>query len=210
MNFCVKRFGPVAGLILLLTACTGTRQTKMLAIFFDGVPEKNPAMATPVAPAPTPTHAAESSQPMPELYRLARAAPPGVRHKPYADRECISCHESQFSQKLRGEVAEICQLCHKNTFASRPFLHTPVATGRCLECHKPHESQESALLALPERQLCAKCHEEKHVLGTPAHAKIGDSACHTCHDPHGGQKKFYLNESPPDRPASPLAPRLSQ
>ncbi len=208
MNLCVKRLGPVAGLILLLSACTGARQSNVLAIFFDGVPGKNPAVAAPVAPVPA--QAAESNPAVPELYLLARAAPPGVRHKPYADRECISCHESQFSQKLRGEVAEICQLCHKNTFASRPFLHTPVATGRCLECHKPHESRESALLALPERQLCAKCHEEKHVLGTSAHAKIGDAACHVCHDPHGGQQKFYLTGSAPDRPVAPLARRPSQ
>ncbi len=193
----VTRLGLLAGAVALLTACTAARKQHVLTFLFDGVPPQTPSAAAPTGLAAA--TGAEFSPQLPDLYLAARAAPPGMRHKPFAERECLSCHESQFSQKLRGAVAEICQLCHKSVFETRPFVHAPVAAGDCLSCHHPHESLAPALLRFSVWQVCADCHDEDLVLGSPAHAKIGHDACHVCHDPHGGQNRFFLKKVPTDR-----------
>ena len=203
MNHGMTRLGPLLGVALLLTACTVARKRQVLTFFFDGVQTG----IRPAAPAAVP--AAEPAPGVPEIYLLARAAPTEVRHKPYAERQCLSCHESQFSQKLRGEVAEICQLCHQPLFERRPFRHAPVEAGYSLGCHQPHESTEKALLVLPGRQVCAECHDETLVTRSTAHARIGQEVCHTCHDPHGGQNRYFLKTPAPAVTAAPLAPAPS-
>ena len=208
MKLHVTRLGPLVGAFALLTACTAARKQQVLTFFFDGAPAVNPVAALGVAPAAVPL--ATASAPLPDLYLAARAAPPGVRHQPYAERQCLSCHESQFSEKLRGTVAELCQLCHKSVFERRPFGHAPVEAGDCLGCHHPHESLEPALLLKPSRQLCAECHAEELIVDSPAHATIEQDACQVCHDPHGGQHLHFLKERRRDPPAAPLAAGLSR
>lgn len=204
MHCGVSRLGAAALVLLLLTACTAVRQRQLLTVFFDGVPPENSAaavVAAPVTPGP------EAS--VPELYLAARSAPAGVRHKPYAERQCTSCHESQFSQKLRGEVAEICLLCHQDSRQSPPFRHAATASGGCLKCHDAHESLEPALLLKPVRQLCADCHKPSLVAGSPAHAAIGDQSCLACHDPHGGHDRFYLRRAVPVQGVAAVPPAAS-
>ena len=192
--------GLLLGLVLVLTAGAETRRRQWLRFFFDGVPPEKTAPITPAAVA-----AADS---MPAIYLAARAAPPGVRHKPYADRDCTACHESQFSQKLRGEVAAICQLCHKDLLAEMPFRHAPAEAGFCLGCHTPHESPARGLLVAPSPQVCWECHEEKPLLRGPAHERIGQTPCEECHNPHGSQNRFFLKpgflDSHPPEAAAPI------
>lgn len=193
MNLPLARTAPLLLAVTLLAACTAARKQQMLTLFFDGVPSPKPPAAAPSPAAPAPV----TENQLPDLYLAARAAPAGVRHQPYAERQCTSCHESQFSEKLRGGVAELCQICHKNVFEPRRFEHTPVATGDCGSCHHPHESLQPALLLQPARQVCAECHEEERVFRTPAHRKPGAEACLACHDPHGGPQRYFLRPGKP-------------
>lgn len=194
-----KRFPWIMTLSLLLTACASTQHSDLLSIFFDGVP------------GATTNQSSDSTQagadaPLPEIYLAARAAPTSIRHKPFAEHDCMLCHESDVSEKLRDTIPSLCQSCHIPVSAPRPFPHEPMAKGECLKCHTPHESKEPGLLTLPEEQVCAQCHHEKPFLDTPAHAKAGDSKCHTCHDPHGGQDRFYLRTPATDGARAPIAP----
>lgn len=177
--------------LLLVAACNSPAGRKWQRVFLDGVPpEPRPtaALAVPAAggnPAPTELPPGQS----PDL-----AARKMVVHKPYANHECTSCHESLFSQKLVSEVDALCQLCHKSVFAQAKFRHAPAESGACLACHNPHQSTEKALLNLPGRQLCLECHEERFLAQTVEHENTGQTACHVCHSPHGGEQRFFLKQ----------------
>lgn len=188
-----------AGLVAL-TACTAP-SAKVLGIFFDGIPTRSAP-----APAPAAATAIKSVEPDPRvvaLYLAARSAPPGVRHQPYANRTCVACHESQFSQKLRGEVVAICQSCHAAYTATQPFPHRPVAEGQCLTCHLPHESTEPGLLVATTQKLCAQCHDSQKLGSTKVHADVMGGDCQECHDPHGSAVPHLLRPEGGKRAKSP-------
>ena len=201
MNRWRTPLSPLASVILLLTACAVPPKVQVLTFFFDGVgPASRPAV-------PTATRLGTEAAPrVPDLYLAARAEPPGFRHRPYADRECLACHESQVSQKLRREIPALCQSCHPAVAESRAYPHAPVAEGRCLTCHHPHESLEPALLLGSGWQLCAACHDEPRVAATPAHVQAGSRACQDCHDPHGGSTPHFLRQTPVARTGISAAP----
>lgn len=194
----------MAGGILLLAACAAPQQPQVLALFFDGVtPETRPVAAS-AAPVNE-----ETSARVAELYLAARSAPAGVRHKPYAERECLSCHESQFSQKLRGEIPALCVSCHPGVAAPRDRPATFAGHGNCLACHHPHEGPAAALLVGAGWKLCGGCHEEKLIAATPTHAQAADRACQDCHDPHAANDPHLPRKPPTKRSATPAAPRTS-
>jgi predicted CXXCH cytochrome family protein len=179
-------------LMLLLAACTTGGKTRLIDVFFDGVPPDKKASDNKVPVAKSPVNAIKTEEELPEIYKRARAAPPGSRHQPFINRECILCHESEFSEKLRAETTKLCADCHKAYFDPVPFPHAPIKDGKCMECHKPHASPEASLLNKPESEGCAKCHPAEKLRTTPEHAEMGNAACHSCHEVHGGQKKFLL------------------
>lgn len=191
---------------LLVGACNSPAGRKWQRIFFDGVPpEPAPASAASAAPGAIPPGAVSAPAPGPSS---DRGGPALVVHRPYANHECSSCHESVFSQKLVSEVIDLCQICHKNVFAKATHRHAPAESGHCLGCHNPHQSQEKALLIQPGRQLCLECHDDKDLAQTVEHERIGQMACHVCHNPHGSERRYYLREGwqaaaglqPADRP----------
>jgi len=191
---------------LLVAACNSPAGRKWQRVFFDGVPPELPppksAMHTPLVSTETSAmKAAPSTAPDQGPTRL-------VVHQPYARHECISCHESAFSQKLVTGVSDLCQRCHEAIFTQDKFRHAPADSGECLSCHHPHQSAEKALLLLPGRQLCLECHEERDVARTMAHDRTGQTACQICHDPHGGAQRYFLKSGwqtaiNPGSPANP-------
>ena len=135
--------GLAAGLVFLAGCRTETKQ-KWLIFFFDGVPQ--PGATNVVAhPSATMTNNAAS-------FPATRApAKPIVLvvHPPYAKRDCAACHESQFSNAMRGKPGEVCFTCHKplqQAITASKVKHQPVADGECTGCHSPHLSpnQQSA------------------------------------------------------------------
>lgn len=193
----------VKGVILgtmMLAACSAHTKHEWLSFFFDGVPpEKKEAPAgdglSPGAPAP--------QAGTPAVPPSVAKAPARVVHRPYGERRCDACHESKFSQKLRGETGEVCLLCHKNLYAGAKFRHAPAEDGDCLVCHHPHESAERFLLTRKGQEVCLDCHEKKEA---GPHADIGETACQSCHDPHGGDNLLYLRPGEQRQPAGSPAP----
>lgn len=190
---------------LLLSDCTAHTKREWLTFFFDGVPpertESPTAAASPRQPGPPGTSAGLPPSP------AAKAAPGETVHRPYQNRRCDACHESKFSQKLRGPAGEICLLCHQIIFEKAAVRHAPAGDGSCLACHNPHASPEKFLLTRKGQAVCRECHDERDVAGSAAHVAIGSTPCQECHDPHGGGNRLFLKtgESPasvgPDSPA---------
>jgi predicted CXXCH cytochrome family protein len=195
--------GTICG-IFALAACGAHTKREWMAFFFDGVPpEKSESQAA--APAQPP--ATVDSKTVPPAVALARKAElERTIHRPYQNRRCDACHESVFSQKLRGPAGEICLLCHKIIFAKAVFRHAPTEDGSCLACHHPHESSEKFLLTRKGQQVCRECHDEKDLAGAAAHVSIGQAPCQSCHDPHGGENRIFLKTAKPAAPAGPTPP----
>ena len=191
---------------LLVAACNSPAWRKWQRVFLDGVPPEHPT-AESVANLPPAggvgSRVEAATNPAPDQL-LTRQ----VVHPPYAKRECASCHESAFSQKLVTGASDLCQRCHEAVYAPTKFRHAPADSGACLSCHHPHQSAEKALLLLPGRQLCLECHEERDVARTIKHAGIGQTACQVCHDPHGGEQRYFLKAGWQTviNPASPAKP----
>jgi predicted CXXCH cytochrome family protein len=121
---------------------------------------------------------------------VAPQAPGTAIHKPFAEGECLSCHDPHGSREkamLRGDrYADACKTCHADITGAHDRVHGPASAGACGACHKPHTSSVPKLLIAEGRELCLRCHvktgldiESKRVVHPPAK---GD--CRICHDPH--------------------------
>jgi predicted CXXCH cytochrome family protein len=191
--------GTICGMFAL-AACSAHTKREWLTFFFDGVPpEKKEGQAYPQPPV------APESKALPTGAAVARKTElEKTIHRPFLNRRCDACHESQFSQKLRGPAGEICLLCHKIIFAKAAFRHAPAEDGSCLGCHNPHESTEKFLLTRKGQQVCRECHDERDIAGAAAHVAIGASPCQSCHDPHGGGNRLFLKTAASPAPAEPV------
>src|SRR5271169_3331387 len=95
--------------VTLLAGCSAQTQHKWLTVFFDGVPPLGGATNAPAlanAARPTITNAPVQSPTVP-------LRPKEIMHPPFAERNCTACHESQFSQNMRGKPGEACFNCHQ-------------------------------------------------------------------------------------------------
>ena len=84
-------------------------------------------------------------------------------HPPFAQRDCTACHESEFSNAMRGKPGEVCFNCHKElqkTFLAGKVKHQPVDEGDCISCHNPHHSPNKNLLVAKGNDLCLTCHDD--------------------------------------------------
>jgi predicted CXXCH cytochrome family protein len=129
-----------------------------------------------------------------------------VVHRPYAERRCIECHASNFSQRLKGDVSGICTACHKGFLQKAKFIHAPVADGQCTICHEPHQGKEPHLLVKNVRDLCFDCHKPDAVFKTKACAESPTRACTECHDPHMEDGKFRLFPPGQNSPVRRMTP----
>lgn len=177
------------GLILLETSCTTTRtKDEWLRVFFDGVPteEERQAAANPAVEQPPESKHAEVAA------RLATVlVRPTSVHSPYEDHDCKGCHESSYSQKLRGTVKEVCLSCHEDFPTEAKSVHYPVEEGECLECHSPHESEHPFLLVRPRATLCVECHDDL-VDAQNKHDPAEEGECLECHSPHASDNASLL------------------
>lgn len=116
----------------------------------------------------------------------------GSKHRPWAEKNCLSAHNFQTESKLKLPKNEICGLCHKNLIQGRN-VHGPVAVGACLACHEPHSSEHPSLLRKSLATICFKCHKEKR-LAAGMHEKVINRGmfCVDCHDPHSGNMHYFL------------------
>ena len=177
----------------LVAGCASQTKHQWLTFFFDGVPgAPGVAISTRVElPAKQITDWPPIWRTPPVLGPLAAGAALVV-HLPYAERRCIECHASNYSQRLKGDVSEICTGCHKAFLVKAKFTHAPIADGQCTVCHEPHQGAEKFLLVKSVRELCFDCHERESVLKTKACAQAEGRSCTGCHDPHQEDRRFLL------------------
>ncbi len=115
-----------------------------------------------------------------------------VVHKPVGAGECTSCHlpaKDVSHPKVKaaftlagGKKEKLCLVCHPS-MAIKKVVHSPVASGDCLDCHEVHRAPYGKLLKKGGAALCFSCHENsfKFPFG---HAPVADGDCLACHDPH--------------------------
>lgn len=174
---------PMALAAVLLAAflgCSPARRYEVLSYFFDGVPDPNAPVLADGQPA--------------EGGTTAGVQLVGSVHKPYADDDCASCHDSAMGrfeqfQKLESDV---CMRCHESALNQYPVMHGPVAVMECNFCHQPHESREPHLLQKQARELCMQCHVAELLSPSPPQHLMPEASCITCHSGHGGQDRRML------------------
>jgi DmsE family decaheme c-type cytochrome len=94
-----------------------------------------------------------------------------------------------------GKITQVCVECHDEfeEILKRPFLHTPVAEGKCAGCHSPHTANYAMLLAAESGEICQTCHSAMFEGETKsAHQVFVEGKCSSCHDPHGAKNKMNL------------------
>jgi predicted CXXCH cytochrome family protein len=194
--------------LLLAAGCASDTRYKWLSRFFDGVPRPGTTNAPPADP---------EYQPLPDqtnvVVAAARPLVTPTLHPPYHDGKCTECHESKFSQKMKGPINTVCFSCHDDFLEHAKVKHQPAESGDCLSCHNPHESPNKKLLVRVGVAMCLECHESADIAKVEAHKIPDRDNCLVCHDPHGSAHPKLLRtaaakipagkppESPPATPA---------
>jgi predicted CXXCH cytochrome family protein len=173
---------------LLVAGCATETKYKWLSRFFDGVPTPG------AAPAPIANPDDEPLVPTTNGVVLVSAQPlvPHTLHPPYHDDNCTECHESKFSQKLKGPMNTVCFSCHDDFLAKAKVKHSPAESGECGSCHEPHESINKKLLLRVGAAMCMECHEAADVAKVEAHKTPERDNCLACHDPHASEYSKLL------------------
>jgi len=126
-------------------------------------------------------------------------------HKPFAERKCNDCHETQEKLSTRVRVkADVCTTaCHASLKTKYRVTHGPFANNACSMCHDPHQSSNAHLLRSDTSRLCTHCHEPKTLKTKPAEHLDAKSNCMTCHSGHGGSdRNLLLAQNPTTNPAA--------
>lgn len=115
-----------------------------------------------------------------------RGATPYRYHTPVLEGRCAECHMGLRRQTARAE-ADTCTACHRKLAVVFPYVHGPVAAGKCLVCHDPHGSSRPALLTAEPKALCTGCHDQPASLGHIDTAR--SRVCYLCHNPHASMNR---------------------
>lgn len=118
-----------------------------------------------------------------------RGAPPYRYHRPVLERRCAECHAGVRRQVANAEAAT-CKNCHRALAVIYPYVHGPVAAGKCLVCHDPHGSSWPALMPTAAKTMCTSCHDQPSSLQHIE--KSRSQVCYLCHNPHAGMYKKFL------------------
>ena len=172
--------------LALLVGCDQVARHKVLSTVFDGVPQLPPAEALceDYLAEMTVSSANEGD---------GEVRSSGSSHRPYAEKECRSCHESAKNNALITTPDKLCFICHVD-FVQGSNVHGPVSVGDCLACHLPHTSKHASLLQKNADDICAKCHVEER-LAAAMHKSLKERgmACVDCHDAHAANGHYFLN-----------------
>ncbi|HEY6000701.1 MAG TPA: cytochrome c3 family protein [bacterium] len=110
-------------------------------------------------------------------------------HRPVLEGRCAECHTGLRRTSERAE-AETCTACHRKLAVVFPYVHGPVAAGKCLVCHDPHGSTRQALITAEPKELCVRCHDQPSSLEhiDTARSRI----CYLCHNPHASMNRRFV------------------
>jgi predicted CXXCH cytochrome family protein len=173
--------------LVYFSACSTSKNYKILSFFFDGVPSpvsENAVLAADTVSIPV---SADQNQ------VLAQNEIPKIKpHPPYHDRQCGSCHDQSTMGKLLKPLPDLCYQCHEDFGSKYKVVHGPIGGGQCNMCHSPHMSANQHLLTRTEQPLCLFCHDPKQIWDEVYHAEKRDVDCIVCHNPHGGEDRNLL------------------
>jgi len=177
--------------LLLFVGCSTESKHKWLSRFFDGVPAPETAHAPSVTPGdetlPANTNATA-------IVSVAKPLIQHTFHPPYHDGNCTECHESKFSEKMKGPMNSVCFSCHDDFLAKVKFRHQPAEAGDCASCHDPHESPNKKLLLRTGKAMCLECHDDPLATGKIKHQAVESGDCLDCHSPHASNVKGLLKK----------------
>ena len=136
---------------------------------------------------------------------LVKARGSIVRHPPYLEGQCLSCHSDHLttgSNLLKRPMDSMCLNCHTDLeldSKSRKLIHPPNGYT-CTDCHSPHESRVRSLLRDDDQLLrCAQCHNDflQNAKKRPYRHHYFDpiDECGYCHYAHIGGAHSYLREN---------------
>jgi len=128
-----------------------------------------------------------------------------VSHKPFADGECLKCHNPHGSgvrfMNRHADTNTMCLSCHQVVLEGHASVHEAVTEKSCTACHKPHTSDHEKLLTKDTRALCLSCHEDVgHQIetATSVHEPLiaGGGDCLKCHTAHASDTTHQLIAPP--------------
>jgi predicted CXXCH cytochrome family protein len=118
-----------------------------------------------------------------------RGASPYRYHKPVLEGRCAECHAG-VRQGGAGAEGQTCKSCHRKLAVIFPYVHGPLAAGKCVVCHEPHGSSWPALTIGEPRAMCTACHDQ---LSSREHIdKARTRVCYLCHNPHASMNRRLL------------------
>jgi len=110
-------------------------------------------------------------------------------HAPVLEGRCDECHAGVRRGRASAE-ADTCKSCHRKLAMIYPFVHGPLAAGKCLVCHEPHGSRWPSLTIGDAQSMCVSCHDQP---GSLAHVeKARSRVCYLCHNPHASMNRKFL------------------
>jgi predicted CXXCH cytochrome family protein len=118
-----------------------------------------------------------------------RGRAPYRYHVPVLEGRCPECHAGVRRASPTAE-RDTCRACHKKMAMVYPYVHGPLAAGKCVVCHDPHGSSWPALTLADARTMCTSCHDQP---GSLAHVeKARSRVCYLCHNPHASMNRKFL------------------
>ena len=118
-----------------------------------------------------------------------RGRTPYRYHVPVLEGRCSECHAGVRRPAAKAE-SETCKSCHRKLATIYPYVHGPLAAGKCVVCHEPHGSSWPSLTIADARTMCTTCHDQP---GSRDHVeKARSRVCYLCHNPHASMNKKFL------------------
>jgi predicted CXXCH cytochrome family protein len=118
-----------------------------------------------------------------------RGRTPYRYHVPVLEGRCAECHAGVRRPAANAE-SETCKSCHRKLAMVYPYVHGPLAAGKCVVCHEPHGSSWPSLTIADARTMCTTCHDQP---GSLDHVeKARSRVCYLCHNPHASMNKKFL------------------
>jgi predicted CXXCH cytochrome family protein len=116
-------------------------------------------------------------------------------HGPVGVDACDACHKegdpSRHTFELLRAGEQLCGFCHQLDLTG-PYVHKPVAEGRCSQCHQPHGGADRYFLRGNGAAICQECHPDV-TAGLPVvHGPVAAGACTACHRSHSSSNPKLL------------------
>jgi len=159
-----------------------------------GIAREGRIFSASLAPAPGPhvleARAGDSGAQLAFTYGSGgRGTMPYRYHTPVLEGRCAECHAGVRRPAANAE-SETCKGCHRKQAMIYPYIHGPLAAGKCLVCHDPHGSNWPALTVADAKTMCTACHDQPGSLDHVENAR--SRVCYLCHNPHASMNKKFL------------------